>query len=447
MSLSPSRNHPIDCGTPEAVPGRRVFSKAGLGSRSYGVFAVPLARQTAGSSADETTFKDKVYETKTAASFVSDYRITATPLAPNYSFSGTATSTAALTLSLGAGFFLGTFAAAGTARVFVTDFQGQVTILSLPVTQETGASAYTFLRYATGSLARHLTGLLDRLSSPPSLEMFATQVPATQTYIRNQSCWVNDIDFTSKGVWNTAGGFGMGGCLLTRRHMVFTAHYGYHPQVGTQIHFVGRGASPGQPEQVAVRTVSNVNAGISRDQCLVRLSEAVPEFITPAEVFPPTAFPSAYTAYESYVPRERAGNQLATNAANITGDGDLCFAGVTVDRNNVARLRLPRVQNRIGWFHYGGTNDYSSYLQYAQVGELGDSGTPCYGIVSGKAVYLGNHTGIASGTVLVRDEPETVAGSSLQEPSPLDEMRDQIAAWGDDDVIETVDLSGFPTYA
>jgi len=444
VSLAVARNYPPDCAEPIADLDRRVFAKARLSERLYDLLVVPQARQSAGSSAGETTASDKVYDTTTGASFVTDYRVSVVPKAPDYTFSGGLQSTGNLAFTGTGGNFVGTFVSTGTERIVASDSRGQTTIIKVPVSQETGASAFAFLRYASGSLAAYLVSLLDRLASPPSINVFSTQTPSTQTYIRNQSCWVSDIDFTSKGVWNTAGGFGMGGCLLTPRHAVFTAHYGYHPSVNTQIHFVGRGAAAGQPEQVAVRTVSHVNAGISRDQCLIRLSEAVPEFITPAKVFPPDTFSGPTSPV--WIPRERAQGQLALNSANITGDGDLCFAGVTIDKDNNARLRLPRVNNRIGWFHYSGTADYAEFLPYAQTGVPGDSGTPVYCVVDGEAVYLGNHTGIGSGTCLTRDEPQAIPGSALVEPAPLKEIRDQIAAWGDNDVIEAVDLSGFPTY-
>jgi hypothetical protein len=450
VTLLAARNHPIDCGTPFSVTGRPVFAKTPLADRSYDVLAVAQSRQSAGTASGETTFADKVYDTVSAASFVTDYQITVSERSPRYEFSGAVTSTPNLSITGQGRSFLGTFVSEGTARIVVEDFQGQATVLKVPLTSTVGGSAYTFNRYADGSLARHLIGLLDRLATPPSLELFTTQNPSTQTYIRNPACWVNDLDTTSKVAWNSSGGFGMGGCLVTPRHVAFISHFFFYPSVGSQIHFVGRGAASGQPEQVAVRTVSHVENFLNIpsgfiDRTLVRLSEPVPEFITPAKVLPPEAFWSNYTSYSAHVPRERAENQTGLNLPNVTGDGDLCVAGFAITSGNVARLRLPRVSNRQSWSSLV-SNDYQEFLQYADISVPGDSGSPCYVVVDGEAVLLGPQTTATGGLTFLIDEPEAIPSSSVLVPSALRLFRDQIAAWGDNDVIETIDLSAFPTY-
>jgi hypothetical protein len=249
---------------------------------------------------------------------------------------------------------------------------------------------------------------------------------------------VSDLDFTSKGVWNSAGGFGMGGCLLTRQHAVFTAHFDYHPRVGSVIHFVGRNAAPGQPEQVAAMTVTNVRGSLTRDYFLVRLSEPVPEFITPAKLMPPNF-------EKDYLPQfERIGGTSLLINPNITNDGDNCTAGLWIDRFNNARLRLLRAA-RDSWNQFW-VNFYQPYWDYAPLAIPGDSGTPVYFVINNQCVFVGNHGSPLLGNTLSRAEPAQIPFSQFFEESPLKNIRDQIAAWGDNDVIETIDLSAFPTY-
>jgi hypothetical protein len=424
MTLQAARNYPVNCGTPTTDFAGRRFAKASLTERSFRIDATAIARQVTESSTGTQTFKDKVYATVASATFVTDYSIQITDIETNYSFRGSiAETTGRLLLAPNGPAYAATADSIGVARIVATDFQGQSLIRSLPVSELSNATQFTFLNYASGSLAEHTTGLLSRLSSPPTIQVFSTQTPATQAYIRNPACWVSDLDFTAKGVWNSAGGFGMGGCLLTPRHAVFTEHLGYFPNVGTVIHFVGRDAAAGQPEQVAVRTVSHISAldSITGDQKLVRLSEPVPAFITPAKVLPPD-FASAKMPMEQRV-----------SPTNITNDGDGATAALWIDRFNNARLRLPIVTDE-AWLHFW-RQFYQPFWPYAPVAQRGDSGTPVFLVINNQCVYVGNHSTTSTGTVLVRDQQ-----------GPLKNIRDQITAWGDNDVIETVDLTAFPTY-
>lgn len=439
MTILAAKNHPIDCGSPTTDFGSRRFAKAPLGGRSFRIDGNAVARELAGDGAANETYKDKVYGKKTSASYVTDYEIQVSGIEPDYAFSGSVSDEAGcLTVSESDDIYAGVFSAAGTAKIVASDFQGQTAIEYFPVAEVTGGTLYTFLNYAESSLAEETIGLLDRLQSEPVTQVFSTQDPATQTYIRDSSCWVSDLDFTSKGVWNSSGGFGMGGCLLTERHAVFTAHLGYHPRVGTVIHFVGRDAASGQPEQVAAMTVSHVSDPLGGDQVLVRLSEAVPSFITPAKILPPD--------FEvDYLPQaDRIGGAPFSNPTNITNDGDNCTAGLWIDKANNARLRLLRI-GRDSWTQYWVTF-YQQYHDYAPRAVPGDSGTPVYAVINGTCVYVGNHSSPLFGNTLSRDQPAQIPFSQFIQESPLKNIRDQITAWGDSETIETVDLSAFTSY-
>jgi hypothetical protein len=430
MTLLPAKNYPINCGSPTTNFNSRRFNKTKISEIPYNIDITSDLVELAGNSSGSQTFKDRVYSYKASASFKSKYLLSITEKNINNTASTISLTTDSSSISLvktSDTLWVCNYVSDGMAKIVATNSLGVKRILNVQSFSTNSSYAYSFTNYATGSLAQHLVQILSRLNNNPSLPIFSTQNPATQEYIRNSNCWVNDIDFTSKGVWNTSGGFGMGGCLLTRKHMIFTSHSNYFPSVGSQIHFAEKSAATNQKEPIYIGTVVNVSNSISGDKRLIRLSSDVPSVISPAKILP--------SNFSSYFPNQRIGD----NCNCVSGDGDLSIPAVWIDQNNVARLRLISI-NRDDSFYQKSSTAYASYSQYAPSAVAGDSGSPIYLIINGSAVFLSNHTGPEFGYCLIRHQDEYPYYSIIQQ------IKNQITAWGDSHTISTVDLSSFNSY-
>ncbi len=89
-------------------------------------------------------------------------------------------------------------------------------------------------------IATTLDGML-RAAVPPatSLAIYSSQDFATQTFVRNPSCWAASLDLTGISPWNQAHAQLRAGTLISPRHIAFARHYPLSTTPGNnQIAFV-----------------------------------------------------------------------------------------------------------------------------------------------------------------------------------------------------------------
>lgn len=100
-----------------------------------------------------------------------------------------------------------------------------------------------FKEWVSGSLALTATNGVDlRISgltgSDSNKKIFTTQNHSTSTYVRNSSCWINDIvdKITCCSPWNSLGSNTRAGALVTDRHIIYSNHYNISDN--TRVRFV-----------------------------------------------------------------------------------------------------------------------------------------------------------------------------------------------------------------
>jgi hypothetical protein len=80
-----------------------------------------------------------------------------------------------------------------------------------------------------GSLGEHVSELIfNRLQGKEPLSagpIFSTQDHVNGIYVRNPNCWAADMDLTGISMWNTWDGARGAGTLITRRHVLVSAHF------------------------------------------------------------------------------------------------------------------------------------------------------------------------------------------------------------------------------
>jgi len=71
-----------------------------------------------------------------------------------------------------------------------------------------------------------------------SKNIFSTKNHNDSIYVRDTNCWASDFDLTCLSPWNSAGGEGMGGVLVSPRHVLFCRHSSYYPPAGSTVRFI-----------------------------------------------------------------------------------------------------------------------------------------------------------------------------------------------------------------
>jgi len=137
--------------------------------------------------------------------------------------------------------------------------------------------------------------------------LFSVYGALSGEYERNPNFWAKDVDFTCVGVWNsdtrnkeqTASGLmtyaedgsnRISGTLITKKHLVFCRHEGYHLNPNDTIIFIGNN------NEKHVATIDNVITSniipiinsdrMPADIVIGRLTQDVPSFIKPAKILP-----------------------------------------------------------------------------------------------------------------------------------------------------------------
>tara|TARA_R110002050_G_scaffold146648_1_gene272093 strand:- start:1155 stop:2891 length:1737 start_codon:yes stop_codon:yes gene_type:complete len=217
------------------------------------------------------------------------------------------------------------------------------------------------------------------------------------------------VDLTCISPWNSAGGGTRAGALITKRHIIFAAHYPL--VVGSTIRFIGMDNTVYTRTVVATRT-HPLYSPYYPDLTVAVLDSDLPEAITPCKVFPDTL--------ETYLPNVRYG---------IPSLGlDQEEKGLVTDLirlDNYAAFGVPSDAKRLEFYE-------------SKIG--GDSGNPSFLIVNGELVLLTVWTygGAGSGTDI---NDQLTAINTLIAGCDAD-----AGNGGTGYTVSGVDLSGFPSY-
>ena len=146
------------------------------------------------------------------------------------------------------------------------------------------------VNYVSGSLALHCSTQVDDLVAGKTAAagpMYSTRDDATPAYVRNAGVWTGEIDLTCIAVWNSRQGERRAATLVTPRDVLMAGHYEIRP--GDTVRFVQNDGTVVTRTMQSIRFYTEAGGTLpwpGSDLCIGRLSEAVPEGITPCKVLP-----------------------------------------------------------------------------------------------------------------------------------------------------------------
>lgn len=401
----------LDGGTITPAPTRR-FTSAPFHPFWFDVETpIPSWRQTAGTSAGQSTVGDALIESYTPATGVRDWSFQIVPISRSASESVAVESSSPSVAEVVGNVVR--YVSTGSSTVTVSSPVRSVSY-NLSFASRGGVMTSQLVNYVSGSAARGCCDEIDSRiagkSAATALPVFTTQNHAAGIYVRNTSCWAADIDLTCVSPWNSAGANTRAGVLISPRHILFAAHYKI-------------------PNGATVRFVSGSNVAVNRtltsqltfpgyapyhpDFVVGLLDSDVPAGIGFAKVLP-----------ENY----------ATKFPNVSTYGQIpciCF-----DQEEKAP-----VQDWAGLYVANTGLDYCQFAQPVDAQRLaffeskivGDSGNPSFIVINGEAVLL---------TVLTYGG----AGGGTELPPRISELNAMMTTLGGGYQLTEADLSGFPNY-
>ena len=228
------------------------------------------------------------------------------------------------------------------------------------------AAQTTFNGFASGSLGAHLVSSVAAILSGKTAPTFAGSPPyangicnifQSDGVTRNANLWCSSLDLTAIPV-HSGGGY-TNGVLITKRDMIFAAHFG----AGGTVTFVDSSNNQITRNIVATRTLTNpVDDGA--DILVATLDSDVPSSITPWKLLP--------FNFRLYLPQPQYGYPcLFTNQDRTILCGDMVSipAGSTGDITITKPIDATRAQ----WY-------------YPVRG--GDSGATAFTVINGTAVHI-----------------------------------------------------------
>ncbi len=382
MAVLDAVNHPINCGLANSTFTRQ-FEKQTISNRSFDIEAIEKKRITSAGSSSTITVNDKSVLRNVSTAYVTDFivkLINRIPSNNTITFSSDNPTVLSHPVESNIDTQIATYQSNGNCTLRVTSNNGEVSLINVTTSSASSATVDTFLNWVTNSLALHCEQQIDsRLSG--DMTVYSSQDSINgNTFIRNQNCWISDIDLTCISPWNSTGRNTMGGTLISRRHVLFCEHLNFRPEIGATIKFVT------SDNTVISRTITNRLTHPSYvpyypDICIGVLDSDVPLSISFAKVLPSnwrTYLPSLSTS--SSIPVLRLNQNERASVANWRGSfGNL---GSFFLQYPSSTLRQSYYENII----------------------TGDSGNPVLLIIDGDLVVLGTFTsGGAGGGTLVSD--------------------------------------------
>lgn len=276
---------------------------------------------------------------------------------------------------------------------------------------------YEFVSIVSGTAAEHLSQQVDnRIDNTMTMStnggVYSSQDHSTPSYTRNTNFWASDVDFTSISPWNSNGGVGKAGVLITPRHVLNAAHYPFG--VGTTVRFVTSDNVVVERTVVARQFASNHSAGSIKnpDFVVYTLDSDVPAGISFSKVLP-----SNYA-----------------NHISIDNLSDTRLPAVGLDAQEKGTIRDTYANAEI---RFQEPTDADRLLLYEGI-VAGDSGNPVFFILNGELVLLTVWTtgGGGSGSLI---------SNYISEVNQMIADADTEAGVSTGYTLTEADLSSFPT--
>jgi hypothetical protein len=451
MALAKAVNYPSNCGGFGSSSPARVAAKEPISQRRFSLSSLRSPRIISGASAPTQTTVSAfgcVVNRISNATTVDDLAVFVTPTG-NGLYGGVELT------SETPGVVTGEFSAAGEAAVsftFVFLSAGSAIVEASAANGfrsrirasvgSAGGTTDAFSDYTgttTNNLGKHLESQVASRSG--SVDIFSVADHSASSYQRNTAFWLADVDFTCFSPWNSVGGQGRAGTLISPQFIMCADHFPM--PVGATVRFVGPSG------QVVERTVSATRAASAFDVQIAKLSSPITEHITPCKVMPAGYVSSgALAGSYKYAPSSSlqalaAGQAAGTIYLGINDRPLLPAIGCNQDKK--AGLALTQV---IGASWNGGgppaglTADapgrlYRPSLNIQPLVRQGCSGSPVFFLVNGELCLAGvrfyaNSTGTAF----------TIATTHTAVQDAMDDMGSD-----GDDTLTPADFSQFTDFS
>lgn len=267
-------------------------------------------------------------------------------------------------------------------------------------------------RIAADRLIDHVTNYMVAAASVAgkTKPLFSVDGGTTGPYTRNPQTWLPGVDWSCVPVKVDYGAGNVSslyrGCLVTPIHLLSVNHGGYVQ--GNTVYFLGT------DNTVYSRTIALQNFSLSANDMRVSiLSSALPSAVVPAELIPANI--------GTWIDTVDHDDLASPGFPIVTLDGEL----------KITTHRWTGYQNGFDYFATMPAETVSPMSAYAESFVAGDSASPCFAIISGKAVLV---------ALAATDQNTGPSVNKLR--VGLDAA---IAALGGGYSLQSVDLMGFST--
>lgn len=382
---------PLNCGTfvGTNIP-TYIFKKPNIGGDFFKLIITPLTRVISSSTSNTINQKDLILVQSSGSTTITDYKTSIQQLIPgSYNISIYSNNSGVILGANSAGLASGI--STGSASLIGVSTDGFFSSRDVTVSYAVGTTGIVFSSYANNSLAKHTSDAIDNRiagkTASIAKSVYTTQNHSTSTYVRNIGCWASDLDLTSISPWNSTENNTRAGTLISRRHILFAAHYQINN--GATIRFVDNN------NNVITRTMINKLTHPSYtpyypDITIGVLDSDVPNSISFAKILP--------TNWANYLPNLSVPYRVPA---------------LVLDQEEKALISELSILNTTAGFNSPDTNS----ARYAFFENLigGDSGNPAFLIINGELVIITVWTygsaGVGTSIIYHKDAINTMMAS------------------------------------
>jgi hypothetical protein len=450
-----SRNHPIDCGLATTDPFSRQFAKQTIANRSANIVYNQINRVTDPINPTNIQYGDLNVLRYDQGQAVTDFEISIEPNAEGSPYvKSIQSSNESILVNTPENPFLFSYTSNGQC-VINTELQNGEKYAQLLKTETLTEYQYdVFQSFVEGSLIEAINDstlpFLDNSTSPLGhYPYYSTYNAATNTFVKNPSCWLADFDLSGTSVL-TAGGSTRMCSMITPSFAVGVRHFQFHPRVGESVVF----CTP-QNESIT-RIVESVHyfpyvpqfpIPQNYDFSLIKFTQPVPENIKKYKLFPPNLinyFPINHTFNRFFLVTEPPTQEFYSmrycplvGLSHYRWDAEYPAPSGTARNNRFVYLFQTNKANFLDVFQQISFNPHPDYPNY-NAGynppiQGGDSGGPVFSILNNELILWGGH--ISGVSIIHNGYLKDMIQEKINEVGPSGET------------VQTVDVSGFTNFS